>query len=143
MPLPNRTTKLNLILDLLLDFLLDCYILWDFKGLVVLKLCLTIKKILFIFEINLLCCFRNPNDLLIEYLQIKLFALTKDNEIMKKYLDNKDLQSLSPSLIFGFSHEIEKRNECEVEIMKIDRNPKKQSEQANKNNNESEGLKKI
>lgn len=141
MPLPN-TTKLNLILDLLLDFLLESYILWDMKILVVLKLCLTVKKILYVLDVNLLDCLCNQNYLLIEFLETKLFALKKDNKMMKQYLENKDyLQSLRPSLIFNFSQEIKKRDECKEEIMTNDSNPKKEAN--DKNYDESEGLKNL
>lgn len=141
MPLPN-TTKLNLILDLLLDFLLESYILWDMKILVVLKLCLTVKKILYVLDVNLLDCLCNQNYLLIEFLETKLFALKKDNKMMKQYLENKDyLQSLRPRLIFNFSQEIKKRDECKEEIMTNDSNPKKEAN--DKNYDESEGLKNL
>ena len=144
MPLPNKT-KLNLILDILLDFFLECYILilWNKKKLIMFKLCLTLKKIFYALDVNLLDYLCNKKALLIDYLETKLFVLVKDNEMMKQYLDNKDhLKSLRPNLIFGFSHEFVKRNECEGEIKKIGGNPKNQSELANgKNNDGSEGLK--
>ena len=62
----------------------------------------------------------------------------KDNEVMKRYLDNKDhLHSLRPDLILEFSREFAKRNECEGEIIKIGG-----SEQPNdKNKDEIEKLK--
>ena len=144
MPLPN-TTKLNLILDLLLDFLLESYILWDMKILVVLKLCLTVKKILYVLDVNLLDCLCNQNYLLIKYFETKLFALKKDNKMMKQYLENKDyLQSLRPRLIFNVSQEIKKRDEYKIsleEIMTNDSNPKKEAN--DKNYDESEGLKNL
>lgn len=141
MPLPN-TTKLNLILDLLLDFLLESYILWDMKILIMLKLCLTVKKILYVLDVNLLDCLCNQNYLLIEYLETKLFALEKENKMMEQCLENKDyLQFLRPSLIFNFSQEIQKRNGFKEEIMRSDSNPKKEAN--DKNNDESEGLKNL
>ena len=38
--------QLNLILDIVLDFVMDCYILWNMKILLMIKLCIAIKKIL-------------------------------------------------------------------------------------------------
>lgn len=82
MTLPNRS-QLNLIIDILLEFCLDCYILWNKKKLIIFKLFIAAKKILYILDINLLDYFFDKNALLIEYVERKLFALRKDNNMMK------------------------------------------------------------
>jgi hypothetical protein len=60
------------------------------------------------------------NVLLILYAESKLFALRKDNEMMKQYLANKDgLKLLRPNLILELSKEFEDRNKYNSEITKF------------------------
>ena len=81
--------QLNLILDIVLDFVLDCYILWNMKIQLMIKLGIAIKKILNIYGVNLLDFLFTKNDLLKEYAESKLFALRKDNVMMKNTLIKK------------------------------------------------------
>ena len=98
MKFPNNR-ELNLILDIVLDLIVECYILWNMKILLMIKLGLAIKKILNIYGFNLLDYLSNGNALLMEYAERKILALRKDNAMMKKYLDKKDeLKLLRPNL---------------------------------------------
>ena len=116
--LNNR--ELNIILDIVLDLIVECYILWNMKILLMIKLGLAIKKILNIYGFNLLDYLSNGNALLMEYAERKIFALRKDNAMMKKYLDKKDeLKLLRPNLTIELSNEFEDRNKYEGEIAKI------------------------
>ncbi len=117
MKFPNKG-QLNLILDIVLDLIVECYILANMKILLIIKLGLAIKKILNVYGFNLLDYLSNENALLIEYAETKLFVLRKDNEMMKKYLDKKD-ELLSPNLTLELSNEFEDRNKCKGEIAKI------------------------
>jgi hypothetical protein len=116
--LNNR--ELNIILDIVLDLIVECYILWNMKILLMIKLGLAIKKILNIYGFNLLDYLSNGNALLMEYAERKILALRKDNAMMKKYLDKKDeLKLLRPNLTIELSNEFEDRNKYEGEIAKI------------------------
>ena len=119
MKFPNNR-ELNLILDIVLDLIVECYILWNMKILLMIKLGLAIKKILNIYGFNLLDYLSNGNALLMEYAERKILALRKDNAMMKKYLDKKDeLKLLRPNLTLELSNEFEDRNKYEGEIAKI------------------------
>ena len=116
--LNNR--ELNIILDIILDLIVECYILWNMKILLMIKLGLAIKKILNIYGFNLLDYLSNENALLMEYAERKILALRKDNAMMKQYLDKKDeLKLLRPNLTIELSNEFEDRNKYEGEIAKI------------------------
>ena len=116
--LNNR--ELNIILDIVLDLIVECYILWNMKILLMIKLGLAIKKILNVYGFNLLDYLSNGNALLMEYAERKILALRKDNAMMKKYLDKKDeLKLLRPNLTLELSNEFEDRNKYEGEIAKI------------------------
>ena len=116
--LNNR--ELNIILDIVLDLIVECYILWNMKILLMIKLGLAIKKILNIYGFNLLDYLSNENALLMEYAERKILVLRKDNAMMKKYLDKKDeLKLLRPNLTLELSNEFEDRNKYEGEIAKI------------------------
>jgi hypothetical protein len=116
--LNNR--ELNIILDIVLDLIVECYILWNMKILLMIKLGLAIKKILNIYGFNLLDYLSNENALLMEYAERKILALRKDNAMMKKYLDKKDeLKLLRPNLTLELSNQFEDRNKYESEIVKI------------------------
>lgn len=116
--LNNR--ELNIILDIVLDLIVECYILWNMKILLMIKLGLAIKKILNIYGFNLLDYLSNENALLMEYAERKILALRKDNAMMKKYLDkNDELKLLRPNLTLELSNEFEDRNKYEGEIAKI------------------------
>jgi hypothetical protein len=116
--LNNR--ELNIILDIVLDLIVECYILWNMKILLMIKLGLAIKKILNIYGFNLLDYLSNGNALLMEYAERKILALRKDNAMMKKYLDKKDeLKLLRPNLTLELSNQFEDRNKYESEIVKI------------------------
>jgi hypothetical protein len=116
--LNNR--ELNIILDIVLDLIVECYILWNMKILLMIKLGLAIKKILNIYGFNLLDYLSNGNALLMEYAERKILVLRKDNAMMKKYLDKKDeLKLLRPNLTLELSNEFEDRNKYEGEIAKI------------------------
>lgn len=79
------------------------------KILLMIKLGLAIKKILNVYGFNLLDYLSSGNVLLMEYAEGKLYALRKDNEMMKKYLDNKaDLD-----LTLKLSDEFKCKNEYE------------------------------
>ena len=119
MKFPNNR-ELNLILDIVLDLIVECYILWNMKILLMIKLGLAIKKIFNIYGFNLLDYLSNGNALLMEYAERKILALRKDNAMMKKYLDKKDeLKLLRPNLTLELSNEFEDRNKYEGEIAKI------------------------
>ena len=116
--LNNR--ELNIILDIVLDLIVECYILWNMKILLMIKLGLAIKKILNVYGFNLLDYLSNGNALLMEYAERKILALRKDNAMMKQYLDKKDeLKLLRPNLTIELSNEFEDRNKYEGEIAKI------------------------
>ena len=116
--LNNR--ELNIILDIVLDLIVECYILWNMKILLMIKLGLAIKKILNIYGFNLLDYLSNGNALLMEYAERKILALRKDNAMMKQYLDKKDeLKLLRPNLTLELSNQFEDRNKYEGEIAKI------------------------
>ena len=116
--LNNR--ELNIILDIVLDLIVECYILWNMKILLMIKLGLAIKKILNVYDSNLLDYLSNGNALLMEYAERKILALRKDNAMMKQYLDKKDeLKLLRPNLTIELSNEFEDRNKYEGEIAKI------------------------
>ena len=89
MKFPNNS-QLNSILDIILDLMVECYILWNIKIVLLIKLAITIKKILNVYGFNLLDYLSSGNVLLMEYTESKLFALRKENAMMKKYLKNKD-----------------------------------------------------
>ena len=68
------------------------------------------------------------------YLQRKLCALRKDNQMIKLYLDNKkQIRPLSPQLELKRSHEFEDRNTYEDQLKKISENERKQSEKEKAN----------
>ena len=116
--LNNR--ELNIILDIVLDLIVECYILWNMKILLMIKLGLAIKKILNIYGFNLPDYLSNGNAFLMEYAERKILALRKDNAMMKQYLDKKDeLKLLRPNLTIELSNEFEDRNKYEGEIAKI------------------------
>ena len=116
--LNNR--ELNIILDIVLDLIVECYILWNMKILLMIKLGLAIKKILNIYGFNLLDYLSNGNALLMEYAERKILVLRKDNAMIKKYLDKKDeLKLLRPNLTLELSNQFEDRNKYESEIVKI------------------------
>ena len=116
--LNNR--ELNIILDIVLDLIVECYILWNMKILLMIKLGLAIKKILNIYGFNLLDYLSNGNALLMEYAERKILVLRKDNAMMKKYLDKKDeLKLLRPNLTLELSNEFEDRNKYEGDFAKI------------------------
>ena len=85
MQFPNKI-QLNLIFDIVLDLLLDCYILRNMKLLFLIKLGLAIKKILHIYDVNLLNYLSSESYFLIEYIERKCFTLREDNAMMKRYL---------------------------------------------------------
>ena len=115
-----NNSELNIILDIVLDLIVECYILWNMKILLMIKLGLAIKKILNIYGFNLLDYLSNENALLMEYAERKILALRKDNAMMKQYLDKKDeLKLLRPNLTIELSNEFEDRNKYEGEIAKI------------------------
>ena len=115
-----NNSELNIILDIVLDLIVECYILWNMKILLMIKLGLAIKKILNIYGFNLLDYLSNENALLMEYAERKILALRKDNAMMKQYLDKKDeLKLLRPNLTLELSNEFEDRNKYEGEIAKI------------------------
>lgn len=126
MKFPNNS-QLNLILDIVLDLIVECYILWNMKILLMIKLGLAIKKILNVYGFNLLDYLSSGNALLMEYAERKLYALRKDNAMMKKYLDNKaDLD-----LPIKLSKEFTIKNEYEIEFAKRFKSHKKESEKEN------------
>ena len=114
--------QLNLILDIVLDFVMDCYILWNMKILLMIKLCIAIKKILNVYGINLLDFLFTKNALIIEYAESKLFALRKDNAMMKKYLDKNNLELLKPNLAVDLASAFEKRIKHEEQLATIAKN---------------------
>ena len=126
MKFPNNS-QLNLILDIVLDLIVECYILWNMKILLMIKLGLAIKKILNVYGFNLLDYLSSGNVLLMEYAEGKLYALRKDNEMMKKYLDNKADLDLPVKL----SKEFTIKNEYEIEFAKRFKSHKKESEKEN------------
>ena len=119
MKFPNNS-QLNLILDIVLNFLVECYILWKMKVVLMIKLGIAIKKILNAYGINLLDYLSSENYLLIQYAENKIFTLRKENKMMNQYLVNKDeLKLLRPNLTLEFSNEFEDRNKSEGELVKI------------------------
>ena len=60
--------------------------------------------------------------MIIEYAEIKLFALRKDNEMMKKYLDKNNLELLKSNLIVKLAKAFEKRIKFEEQLAKIAKN---------------------
>lgn len=141
MPLPNKS-QVNLIIDILCEFLLDCYILWDMKLLILIKMILAAKKVCNVLEVDLLYFCYSENDLLIEYVKRKIFVLCKDNEMMNRYLANKQQQPLRPDLTLQLSSEFEKRNAYERQIVKISQSDKNPSVKANvSSNDERKGFK--
>ena len=125
MKFPNNS-QLNLILDIVLNFLVECYILWKMKVVLMIRLGIAIKKILNVYGINLLDYLSSGNSLLIQYAENKIFTLRKENKMMKQYLVKKDeLNLLRPDLDFEFSNEFEERNKFEGEVVKIGGSTKK------------------
>ena len=131
--------QLNLILDIVLDFVMDCYILWNMKILLMIKLCIAIKKILNVYGINLLDFLFTKNALIIEYAEIKLFALRKDNDMMKKYIDKNNLKLLKSNLAEDLASAFEKRIKYEEQLAKIAKNTRddknQKAEETNNLNN--------
>ena len=127
MKFPNNS-QLNLTLDIILDLMVECYILWNVKILLFIKLAITIKKILNVYSFNLLDYLSSGNVLLMEYSESKLFALRKENAMMKKYLKNKTLR---PKMILELSQEFEDNNDYKREFAKIAKSYKKESEKEN------------
>ena len=131
MQFPN-TDQINLILDIILDLLLDCYILWNMKILLMLKFCIAIKKILNILDVNLMDYLFSENALLIEYTKRKLFALRKYNAIMKKCVKNKsNIKALSPNLTLELSIEVKNKKIYERELMENDNKKENADESVN------------
>ena len=119
MKFPNNS-QLNLILIIVLELIVECYILSNMKIVLIIKLGLAIIKILSVYGFNLLDYLSNENTLVMEYLERKLFEM---------YLDKKDeLQALRPDLIFELSNEFEERNNYKDKIAKIARS-KEQTKQ--------------
>lgn len=113
-------TQLNLILDIILEFVVDCVILWEIKMYILYKASLTIKKILSVLDINPFEYFFSRDILIKGYLKRKICALRKDNQMMKYYLDNKeDIAPLDSKLEFENTHEFNERNTNEDEFKKI------------------------
>ena len=107
MKFPNNS-QLNLILIIVLELIVECYILSNMKIVLIIKLGLAIIKILSVYGFNLLDYLSNENTLVMEYLERKLFEMRKDNAMLRTYLDKKDeLQALRPDLIFELSNEFE------------------------------------
>ena len=103
-------SQLNLILIIVLELIVECYILSNMKIVLIIKLGLAIIKILSVYGFNLLDYLSNENTLVMEYLERKLFEMRKDNAMLRTYLDKKDeLQALRPDLIFELSNEFEER----------------------------------
>jgi len=127
MKFPNNS-QLNLTLDIILDLMVECYILWNVKILLFIKLAITIKKILNVYSFNLLDYLSSGNVLLMEYAESKLFALRKENAMMKKYLKNKTLR---PKMILELSQEFEDNNDYKRGFAKIAKSYKKESEKEN------------
>ena len=119
MKFPNNS-QLNLIVIIVLELIVECYILSNMKIVLIIKLGLAIIKILSVYGFNLLDYLSNENTLVMEYLERKLFEM---------YLDKKDeLQALRPDLIFELSNEFEERNNYKDKIAKIARS-KEQTKQ--------------
>ena len=134
MQLILNATQLNIILDIVLEFIVDCIILCNMKILLLYKAPLTIKKICSALDINPFEYFPFKKNFHVGYLQRKLCALRKDNQMMKLYLDNKEeLRPLSPQLDLKISHEFEDRNTYEDQLKKISENESKQSEKEKAN----------
>lgn len=128
MKFPNNS-QLNLILIIVLELIVECYILSNMKIVLIIKLGLAIIKILSVYGFNLLDYLSNENTLVMEYLERKLFEMRKDNAMLRTYLDKKDeLQALRPDLIFELSNEFEERNNYKDKIAKIARS-KEQTKQ--------------
>ena len=133
MPLPNKR-QLKLIFYIVLGFLLDCYIFWNMKNLLLLmfKLVSAINQILSVYGVNLLEYLSDKSALLIEFIKRKLFSPMKDNAMMKRYLDNRDyFIPFRPNLILELSNELEIRKKYEGEIGKIAENHREQNEKEN------------
>ena len=121
MKFPNNS-QLNLILDIVLNFLVECYILWKMKIVLMIKLGIAFKKILNVYGINLLDYLSSENSLVIQYVENKILTLREDNKMMKQYLVNQDeLKLLRPNLTLEFSNEFEDRKKYEGECTKIAR----------------------
>lgn len=131
MHFPNKN-KLNLIFDIILDFLIECYILWNMKLLLMIKLGLAIKKILNVYDVNFLNYLSKENSLVIEYVEQKLVVMRKDNAAMKLYLEKKDnLETFTPNLLLLLSQEFKEKSKYEGEFAKIAGNIKKESKTEN------------
>jgi hypothetical protein len=93
------------------------------------KLAITVKKILNVYGFNLLVYLFSGNAFLIQNAESKLFELRKDNAMMKKYLKNKDyLETLRPKMILELSQEFEDKNE---NIREFAKSNKKESKKEN------------
>ena len=93
------------------------------KIVLMIKFGLAIKKISNVYGINFLDYLSSRNPLLIEYAENKIFAMRKDNTMMKKYLANKDdLETLRPNLILELFKVFEKRNKYKGQFVKIAKN---------------------
>jgi len=131
MHFPNKN-QLNLIFDIILDFLIECYILWNMKLLLMIKLGLAIKKILNVYDVNFLNYLSKENSLVIEYVEQKLVVMRKDNAAMKLYLEKKDnLETFSPNLLLLLSQEFKEKSKYEGEFAKIAGNIEKESKTEN------------
>ena len=131
MHFPNKN-QLNLIFDIILDFLIECYILWNMKLLLMIKLGLAIKKILNVYDVNFLNYLSKENSLVIEYVEQKLVVMRKDNAAMKLYLEKKDnLETFTPNLLLQLSQEFNDKSKYEGEFAKIAGNIEKESKTEN------------
>ena len=99
------------------------------KKLLMIKLCIAIKKISNVYGINLLDFLFTKNALIIEYAEIKLFALRKDNDMMKKFLDKNNLELLKHNLPEDLTSAFEKRIKYEEQLAKIGKNTKEDKNQ--------------
>ena len=134
MQLILNATQLNIILDIVLEFIVDCIILRNMKILLLYKAPLTIKKICSALDINPFEYFPFKKNFHVGYLQRKLCALRKDNQMMKLYLDNKEeLTPLNPQLDLKLSHEFKDRNALEDQFKEISEKEGQQSEKENLN----------
>lgn len=131
MKFPNNS-QLNLILIIVLELIVECYILSNMKIVLIIKLGLAITEILDVYGFNLLDYLSNENTLVMEYLERKLFGMRKDNAMLKTYLDKKDeLQALRHNLILDLSKEFRYRKIYEDEIAKIARNIEQTKQEKN------------
>ena len=125
---PNKN-QFNLIIDIVLDLLLECYILWNVKKLLVIKVCITIKKILYVFRVDLLDYLFSENCLLIDFAKQKTFELIEDNKMIKLFLTKKkDIEASRNNLASGFYKEYRKRKEYHLEFKKISDKNEKEAE---------------